>query len=216
MYWRLDQAAPRVNKGWTHRVESIPSKDRIPETSNGELEGFFSDSNDTVDKRKYYYEYNPSIVILPADQIPDIPGESPVYLASYRMSIAQWCMTREAKRLSNPKKVGLGEDFLAIAFLRADLTKIQDFVIDLSKANLRVVDYRLFTLKDQLYLTGNNLIAPVWVNLPSDMPEKKKHKIKVLRDMFKRDKNGPSLSVRTFTSCCSSKKGAPRDFRAFT
>jgi hypothetical protein len=102
MYWRIDQGDPRVNKSWTRRVDSIPSKFRIPESFIGDLEGFFSNSNNTVEKRRYYFEYNPSIAVLPADQVPHIPGESPVYMASYRIAESQMCMTNEQKKLANP------------------------------------------------------------------------------------------------------------------
>jgi hypothetical protein len=216
MYWRIDQGAPRVNKGWTHRVDSIPSKHRIPESFMGDLGGFFSNSSNNVKKRQYYYEYNPSIVVLPADQVPDIPGESAVYLASYRITEAEMCMTDDVKGLANPDNHSLPEDYLAIGFLREDLTKIQDFVIDLRKSNFRVHDFRLFTLKDQLYLTGTNLITPIWVNLPKDLPyDLKKKDIKVLRDMFKKDHSAPSLSVRNFASCCTSKTCNGKNFNYF-
>jgi hypothetical protein len=137
------------------------------------LEGFFSNSNNTVEKRQYYFEYNPSIVVLPADQIPDIAGEVAVYLASYRIAETQMCMTNEQKKLANPENHPLPHDFLAIAFLRDDLTKIQDFVLDFGTSNY---DFRLFTLNDQLYLTGTNSITPIWVNLPKSMSERKKKK----------------------------------------
>jgi hypothetical protein len=206
MYWGIAQGAPRVNKGWTHRVDAIPPKHRIPESFIGNLEGFFSNSNNTVEKRQYYYEYNPSIVVLPADQVPNIPGETPVYLASYRISEAHYCMTDEQLKLANPDGHQLPEDFLAFAFLRDDLTKIQDFVLDLRKGNFRAHDFRLFALKDQLYLTGYNFITPFWVNLPMNLPEDMDKKdISVLHDIFKKDNSGPSLALRTFSSCCTSK-----------
>jgi hypothetical protein len=213
MYWRIDQGALRVNKGWTHRVDSIPSKHRIPESFIGDLEGFFSNSNNTVEKRRYYYEYNPSIVVLPADQVPDIPGEVPVYLASYRIAETQKCMTEEQKNLANPYDHPLPKDFLAIAFLRNDLTKIQDFVLDFGTANY---DFRLFTLNDQLYLTGSNSIIPIWLNLPKDMSERtRKKRIIVMYDMFQKDQSGPSLAVRNFASCCTSKTCIGKNFNYF-
>jgi hypothetical protein len=197
-------------------VDSIPSKNRIPESFMGDLEGFFSNSSNTVEKRQYYYEYNPSIVILPADQVPNIPGEAPVYLASYRITEANWCLDNKQRKMANPDNHQLPDDFLAIAFLREDLTKIQDFVIDLRKANFRANDFRLFMLKEQLYITGTNRITPIWVNLPKDMPDDQKNKdIKVLYDIFTKDQSGPSLSVRTFTSCCTSKTCKGKNFNYF-
>jgi hypothetical protein len=213
MYWRIDEGAPRVNKGWTHRVDSIPLKHRIPESFIGDLKGFFSNSSNTVEKRQYYFEYNPSIVVLPADQIPDIPGESAVYLASYRIAETQMCMTDEQKKLANPTDHPIPNDFLAIAFLRDNLTKIQDFVLDLGTANY---DFRLFTLKDQLYLTGTNSITPIWVNLPKDMSERKRKKhIIIMYDMFQKDQSGPSLAVRNFASCCTSQTCKGKNFNYF-
>lgn len=86
-------------------------------------------------------------------------------------------------------------------------------MIDFGTSNY---DFRLFTLKDQLYLTGTNSITPIWVNLPKDMPEdKKKKEIIVMYDVFKNDRFGPSLAVRNFASCCTSKTCNGMNFNYF-
>jgi hypothetical protein len=215
MYWRFDQASPKIKYARTHMLSSIPFERRLPVQAVQDWEGFFSNPNNTLDKRKYLYEFNPSIVILPDGQIPDIPGESPVYLASYKIASSQLCMTSAQKSLTNPKKVQTNaEDYLGLALLRSDLSVIQDAVMDLKSTGLSASDYRLFALKDQLYITGANLIAPVWLKLPTPLPEREKD-IKVLYDMFKKKKSGLSLAVRTFTSCCKSEKCQGKNFNYF-
>jgi hypothetical protein len=66
MYWRKS-GAPRAST----RVGRIRAFHSV-ETSNSRVfvktwKGFFSNSNNTVEKRQYYFEYNPSIVVLPAE-----------------------------------------------------------------------------------------------------------------------------------------------------
>jgi hypothetical protein len=72
-------------------------------------------------------------------------------------------------------------------------------------------DFRLFTLNDQLYLTGTNSISPIWVNLPKVCLNEKEKKHIMMYDVFtKKGQSGPSLAVRDFASCCTSKVALAR------
>jgi hypothetical protein len=237
MYWRFDQKSPVINHGRTHMLSSIPAANRIPASALADLPNYFSDpANVRGTEKKYLFEYNPSIVLLPPDQIPAslvvAPGNSDggdddqsnnntaVYMASYRVSDINMCLPNGAKYIYNPNNTRPAhEEYLGIAFLRADLSIIRDFTVDLRTANVRVQDFRLFNLAGNLYITGYEVIAPVWVNVPADIAQKNKRYMKKLYDMFQKEEdrteNDLTLSVRTFTSCCSSPSCTGKNFNYF-
>jgi hypothetical protein len=82
-----------------------------------------------------------------------------------------------------------------------------------------VQDFRLFNLAGKLYITGMEVIAPVWVNVPADAAKKYKKYIRKLHDMFQKEedrtKNDLTLSVRSFGSCCSSPSCEGKNFNYF-
>jgi hypothetical protein len=78
----------------------------------------------------------------------------------------------------------------------------------------------LFNLAGNLYITGNDMIAPVWINVPNDIALKhNKKSMKVLHDMFQKEEdrteNDLTLSVRTFPSSCSSPSCRGKNFIYF-
>jgi hypothetical protein len=92
--------------------------------------------------------------------------------------------------------------------------------VNLRTANMRVQDFRFFNLAGNLYITGEDLITPVWINVPTDIALKYNQKpLKVLYDIFQKEEdrteNALSLSVRTFTSCCSSPSCKGKNFIYF-
>jgi len=92
--------------------------------------------------RTYYFEYNPSLVRLPASQIPELPGgEQAVYLASYRVSEIHFCL-KDFKGQMNPDRLKrTNDEFLGIALLRSDLSVITDATVDLRKGGIRQQDF---------------------------------------------------------------------------
>jgi hypothetical protein len=232
LYWRFDQKAPVINYGRTHMLSSIPAVHRIPASALADLPSYFSDPANVVGpNKKYLYEYNPSIAILPPDQIPaslvvaaaDDSYNKAVYVASYRVTDITLCMPVGGERLSNPRDSGpLHQEYMGIAFLRADLSIIRDFTVDLHTALIWWQDIRLFNLAGKLYITGMNFIIPVWINVPDDVAliaRKDKKYIKVLYDMFQKEEdrteNDLTLSIRAFTSCCSSPSCQGKNFNYF-
>jgi hypothetical protein len=64
-----------------------------------------------------------------------------------------------------------------------------------------------------------SFIIPVWINVPADTAREKKKEIKVLYDVFQKEedrtKNDLTLSIRAFTSCCSSPSCQGKNFNYF-
>ena len=171
IYWRLDSVAPRIISATTHYLNSIMEQFRVPRAALSDLDVFFSKKENVSPQRQYLFEYNPSIVQIPNNQIPRIEGESPIYLASYRVSNMQQCITGEHElqmiggSWPRPKHV----NYAGFALLRSDLTIIQDTVVDFKKAGGYVVeDFRIFVLNDNLYVSSFDFIFPIWLVEPFD------------------------------------------------
>jgi hypothetical protein len=109
-YWRFDDAAPRINFGRTQMVSALPSIYRFPkeaiETAN--LQNYVDYLERSQTKLMHLFDFNPSVVQLPPDQIPDIPGEKPVYLQSTRMNKNVYCFENKNKNKME-EKLGVGE-----------------------------------------------------------------------------------------------------------
>ena len=196
--WRMDDVAPRTLYAQTPYLQSIGSENRLPRDALSDLDGYFSKKENVSPNRSYYFEYNPSIVQIPQDQIPDIDGEIPVYLASFRITNTQQCISGEQELAMiggswpRPKSVEL----LGLAILRKDLTVIQDIVVDLHSAGVRPQDYRLFVLNNTIYVSTFDYILPLWLVAPDDMKDKKElpQKYEVATSM--------RVYARTYPSCC--------------
>jgi hypothetical protein len=124
--------------------------------------------------RESLFEFNPSIVQLPASQVPDIPGERPVYLASFRVGNDHLCIMDHEDRT---KMIGgvwdkwaAGKNYLGLALLRSDLTVIRDTVVDAKEYMHRFTDPRLHVIHDQIYVTSYHRIHPIWIVPPRDLP----------------------------------------------
>jgi hypothetical protein len=228
LYWRFDQKAPIINYARTHMLSSIPAENRIPASAMADLPTYFSNPDHVLGpNKKYLYEYNPSIVLLPPDQIPtslvvtdNNDKNKAVYLASYRVTDTNFCWDKRGKNMTNPfnKVKRLGQEWLGLAFLRADLSIIADLTVDLGLTGMTVQDFRLFSLNGNLYISGDAVITPVWINVPVDTPTNQKDIMK-LYNMFTnkedRTENSLTLSVRTFTSCCASPSCKGKNFNYF-
>jgi len=123
--------------------------------------------------RTYWFKFNPTVVPLPADQIPDIPGEQPVYLACYRISKSQNCLAgQDLSKLVDPYRKGHTRDkkYAGFALLRSNLSVIQDTIL----VSLNFIqDPRIFNIFDQLYVTSYTKIKPIWLVRLRDMTKKR-------------------------------------------
>ena len=166
-YWRVDAVAPPALSAYSHYLHSVGEDSRIPKLALSNLTSFFADKNNVFPQRRYLFEYNPSIVRIPTQQIPQIPGEQPVYLASFRVSTIQNCLSQEneLQMIGGSWPRPKSRDYLGLALLRADLSIITDTIVDFknSVGCPHVEDYRVFMLHDTIYLSTYDFLYPLWL-----------------------------------------------------
>ena len=169
--WRYDDAGPLELAAQTHTLHSIIEQYRLPPHVN--VSEFLADKKNQYPRRMYLFEHNPSIVILPESykdfRLPNIDAK-PVYLASYRVTNEQGCVTGDdelamiGNRWPRPK----AENLLGLAVLDENLQILDDVVVDLKLINYRMEDFRLYVLKGQIYVSSYSLLVPIWLHLPPD------------------------------------------------
>ena len=180
LYRRYNEAAPAILGAKSSYLTTILKDRRIPRQllqgdiveRNKQLESFFSDPSNVHPKRKYLFEYNPTLIKLPAKEIPNIKGETPVYLASYRVSTQQNCfspnMTLQMIGGSWDNRP-MQRDFLALALLRSNLTPIREVVTKVPRSLGKSEDFRLFVLHDQIYVGFRCKLVPLWLHQPDSL-----------------------------------------------
>jgi hypothetical protein len=200
----FDEAGPRVIYAQTYFLRSVPAEHRLPLLDRHNFSAYFNETNNNR-KKRLLWKFNPSIVPLPTDQIPDdlrSRNES-FYLATYRLSHSENCFTDEQR-----EQVFLGSegswDLLGFAILDMDLNILMETII-----SAHGTDNRLFNLNDQLYVGMSNLVAPMWLKPPVN------ETVHTPRNHF--DQTAPfTVSSRTQKACCSSDTCKGKNFNYFT
>ena len=96
-------------------------------------------------------------------------NEQYYYLASFRVSNQHYCFhpadrQRMAGGTPTQKSKQVGRDYLGLAVLDGNWRVRMDTVVDLKAAGFAgAQDFRLFVLNQQVYITSNDLIAPIWL-----------------------------------------------------
>jgi hypothetical protein len=216
VYWRLDDAGPRVLQGTALFLPSIPTIHRVPDPNVVNLTCFFSNASHVHPAASYFFEYNPSIVQIPSRQIPrhvltEREANETVYLASFRVTNRQQCIQGDDQLAmmggdwsARPKFV----DYLGLALLRNDLSIVADVVLDNKKkysAMKDMQDYRLFLLNEQLYVASFHQIIPIWFIPPPTKSNESNDDtpIVLVENRFPSKLN---VYTRSYTSCLE--KGA--------
>jgi len=214
-YWSPDEAAPRVLAARSLRL-NFPARYRIPKAALGDLEGYFDQKKN---QHPYLFEWNPSIIVLPQDQIPDrllhLQGsDAPVYLAIFRVTKQQNCF---ANHETFVKHVGtlnseFYKDFVdlaGIAFLREDYSIIEEGLFDLRKAIHRSQDLRLAVFppeegstESRIYVSAFQQVTRLWLRPPVDSKSKR-----VYYDYFQRSENPFYVILEEHAACCTSCNG---------
>jgi hypothetical protein len=207
-FWRYDskEHIPRILASTITTLQSIPFAHRIPAHAVKNLTAFFSLPDHAVPAAKYFFDYNPSIVVLPRDFFSQgmFPIEDPpLYVASYRVSTQQSCFhPYETKAMyggtwdAKPPV----QDYLAIALLRSELSVILDAVLDIKGSRVFqqfAEDFRLFVFQKQLYVASFDLIAPLWITTRDSSISMKENFVE-LNNVFP---SNLKAAIRQFPSC---------------
>lgn len=204
IYWRYDRVGPRIDHAQTLQLTSIPSIHRLTPQAVSNVTDYFSVPEHVYPQVEYLFEYNPSLVRLPMSQRPILVEESPVYLASFRVSNQHYCFAPSDRKLLMGGQKAPMKDWLGLALLRQDLTVIQDVVVDLKKAHFASAqDFRLFVLHDQLYISSYDILAPLWLIPPLGATN-----TMILPIVF----GDLEIAVRDFVSCAPCNKKNHRGY----
>ena len=211
IYHRLDQAGPSVNFGVSPLLKSIPESKRLPPEAIANPYEYFvapNDSSRLFGNAGYLFEYNPSIVRIPNDQIPDYLPEKPIYLASVRVTQSNDCFPQELDEMTGNKLL-VDCNWVAILFLRQNLTIIQEFLTETHFRNGG--DYRLHNLHGQLYLSCHEMLSPFWL-VPSKSPcDQPGAACRPLKD--KANEEGPFVMLVERPLCCTSQHCRGKNFQ---
>lgn len=112
------------HSGVSHILKSVPRTHRLPVDALADLAGFVDRPENVYPAKRFLFEFNPSIVVLPSDQK---PVDKAVYLATYRVGEQHNCLTDETINL---KSIGSYDrkdhlNFLAFATLDDNLNILQ-------------------------------------------------------------------------------------------
>lgn len=205
--WRMDDIAPPQRYGKTYFLSSIPRQHRIPKGVLNSLDDYFAKKEHIYPQRTYFFEYNPSIVKIPSGfDIPERLSESAAYLASFRVSTTQQCVTgtTELTMFGGSFPFPPDNNALGVALLRKDLTVLADVSVNVKSIDKNVQDYRVFAFDNQIYLSSHFFIRPLWLVEPP-----KSDDLQVIRLDHKFAVSGQPFDVyiRSFPSCARYKKG---------
>lgn len=215
-YWPLDTSAPHIITSRSLRL-SIPEHYRIPQEALDDLDAFFAEEKN---QHPFLFEWNPSIIILPKDQIPDrhrhnSANDKPVYLASFRVSKQQNCFRASE---NYQKYIGLDSplfkqdfvDLAGIALLRDDFSILEEGLFDLRHTIKRDQDMRLFVFppeagskESRIYISAFHEVAQLWLRPPKDKIESKW----AYFDYFLKGQNPLVLYMDDQAACCTACKG---------
>jgi hypothetical protein len=163
VYFRIDDVAPSEVTATTHFLKSIPTVHRIPKEALKNLTAYFSAKEHVHPSRKYFFEFNPSILKLPKNQR---TLDRAIYLASFRVSTCHDCVPNNddyMMMVSGSRSSVSHTEYLGLAILDRDLSILQEVVVNMKSTMRRFQDPRLFVLNDQLYVGSYHSIRPLWL-----------------------------------------------------
>jgi hypothetical protein len=206
-FWRYDSVLPTIRASFIQEQWLPSSKPFQPFDSSSNLI--------TVD---FFTEYNPSIVVLPWNQMERLELETNkaggnmnpkyYYLSSFRVSNQNYCFHRQGR----PRKVpsSIARDYLGIAVLEAPSFQVRyDTVVDLKAVGFHAAqDFRLFAFEGQVYVSTYDMISPLWVTR-SDQVSPHSDAIMVPTVFYNESKSSLYVWIRKAPSCviCNRKRG---------
>ena len=175
-YWRFDQTAPQLNSPTSLVLPSIPDELRIPQSqyTNDNIESYIRKKYANPDPANitnvFLMEYNPAIAPIPTAMKEYLPNDA-VYVLSLRVTPHNFCFgIWLTQSLSDDIKQTMHSlNHLGLALLDERYQIIDggyNVVIDIDRqlgakrehvmTEPAFVDFRLFTLNDELYLHINS------------------------------------------------------------
>ena len=227
---RMDHAGMNENWARSPMVSSIPEEYRLPIEAVQDPVAFFADETNKMTHRHYLFEYNPTVVPIPFDQIPapynTVAGhDRPVYLASFRISNFQDLFGETMIDYVGGRngKLFQHDPFqIAFALLRADLTVITDGVFSMPP-RVGLGDYRLFNFNEQLYVTVGINITKLWLvhqetttQSMTFLESAQRGSVAILRDAYNPLGNNFTLQMSLQTSCCTTDLCNGKNFNYFS
>lgn len=211
-YYRMDQVGPKVIYAKTHYFQSLPTAEyRFPRVPLSNLTNYFEMQRFRT--QKFYWEYNPSLVPLPSNQVPIFLNASePFYLGVYRISNQQGCFTMDQTKPSGKEQVNLGTagpvDLMGFAILNATSLDIVAETI----VNAGGRDYRLFRNGDHIYLTRDTGFWEVWLH---ETPTNQERDRTEMLPFVRNEKNGFPIYKGHRNYCCTSHLCKGKNFNYF-
>jgi hypothetical protein len=179
-------------------MKTVPAINRFPTDQINNVTNFFIEYNETTEM---LWEYNPSIVVLPASVRRRLGNDEFVYLASFRLSSYNLCWDRPTQRsLFRPQDDFIS--YLTVALLRKDLSVAEEGTYSWLRNQ---DDFRLFVMEDndEILLTAGNYNIPMYL-LPQNEslagPMKKLHNYASTAGM-------PQVAIHTRHRSCTNKAG---------
>lgn len=187
-YWRMDQlmalmggiVSTTLSDGAaTPVVTHLAASQRLPlylsqalqhdksmAAAHQTISKFLSDDNSLVPKKYFMTEYNPVIVPLPLDQVPDcLPNDQPYYLALLRLASVHECFpdSDEIKAKTHGRRGYYpGRELVAFVIMDVELHILKQAIF----YHQNLIDHRLFVLNGNLYLGFMHQITQIWINNP--------------------------------------------------
>jgi hypothetical protein len=160
LYYRYDTVAPKVKQGHTFYLNSLPAINRFPVDYINNVTKFLSEESDNT--AEMLWEFNPSIVILPASVRRRLGNDEFVYLASFRLSSATFCWNDRPAQEALYRAKDEFISYIGLALLRKDLSVIEEgYYSWLRKQS----DFYLFVMEnnDEILLTAGNYNVPLYL-----------------------------------------------------
>jgi hypothetical protein len=200
LYYRYDTVAPKIKQGHTFYLKSVPAINRFPTAHINNVTKFLSEESDNT--TEMLWEFNPSILVLPASVRRRLGNDEFVYLASFRLSSATFCWNdRPAIDALYRGKDGR-ISYLGLALLRKDLSVIEEGYYSWMRKHS---DFYLFVMEDndEILLTTGNYNIPLYL-LPKNE--------RITGSMFELHNHGstvgmPQVAIHSSHHSCTNKAG---------
>jgi hypothetical protein len=200
LYYRYDAVAPKIKQGHTFYMKTVPALNRFPVDHINNVTKFLSEETDNT--TEMLWEFNPSIIVLPASVRRRLGNDEFVYLASFRLSSATFCWWEGTAQDALKRYKDDFISYIGLALLRKDLSVIEEGYYTWMRKHS---DFYLFVMEDNddILLTTGNYNIPLYL-LPRN--ESLTQSMTELRN-YASTTGMPKVAIHARHSSCSNKAG---------